>query len=51
MREELPDDLDIDDDLGDDLPNAMREGMDDEESLNGEGNHYLDKPDELDEDE
>jgi len=49
LREALPDDLELDDDLADEVPNAMRDEMDDEESLDEEGRRgdYLDKPDEL----
>ncbi len=52
LRESMPDDLEMDDDLVDEVPAAMREELDDEESLdeNGRGD-YLDKPDELGEDD
>jgi hypothetical protein len=48
LREAMPDDIEIDDDLADEVPDTMREGMDDEEPLDEEGrNDYLDKPDDL----
>ncbi len=49
LREAIPDDLELDDDLADEVPKAMRDEMDDEESLDEEGRRgdYLDKPDEL----
>lgn len=48
FREALPDDIEIDDDLADEVPAAVRDGMDDDEPLDEEGrNDYLDKPDEL----
>jgi hypothetical protein len=38
----------MDDELVDDMPETMRDEMDDEESLDEEGEgDYLDKPDEL----
>lgn len=48
FREALPDDIEIDDDLADEVPAAVRDGVDDDEPLDEEGrNDYLDKPDEL----
>lgn len=49
LREAMPDDIEIDDDLADEVPDTMRNGMDDEEPLDEEGGRsdYLDKPDDL----
>lgn len=48
LREAMPDDIEIDDDLADEVPNAMRGEVDDDEPLDEEGrDDYLDKPDEL----
>jgi hypothetical protein len=48
LREALPDDIEIDDDLADEVPATVRDGMDDDEPLDEEGrDDYLDKPDEL----
>lgn len=49
LREAMPDDIEIDDDLADEVPAAIRDDMDDDEPLDEEGgrNDYLDKPDEL----
>lgn len=48
LREAMPDDIEIDDDLADEVPDTMRNGMDDDEPLDEEGrNDYLDKPDDL----
>jgi hypothetical protein len=44
----MPDDIEIDDDLADEVPSTVRDGMDDDEPLDEEGrDDYLDKPDEL----
>ena len=49
LREAMPDDIEIDDDLADEVPAAMRGDVDDDEPLDEEGGRsdYLDKPDEL----
>ncbi|HEX9742837.1 MAG TPA: hypothetical protein VGA17_08615 [Nitrospiraceae bacterium] len=48
LREAMPDDIEMDDDLVDEVPQAMRDDMDDEEPPDEEGRgDYLDKPDEL----
>ena len=49
LREALADDIEIDDDLADEVPAAVRDDMDDDEPLDEEGGRsdYLDKPDEL----